>query len=114
MDHRHTSLYFKKTILFYITIVALKLVLIILLLQDFTDLYAQLGLRIYAFSLSSTIKCNHNHILLQWAIHFFTGYVVLTHKPWRYINLSFTYHFALCTRWAILQVKMICIAQQII
>lgn len=35
---------FLKTILFYITIVALKLVLISLLLQDFTDLYAQLGL----------------------------------------------------------------------
>lgn len=35
---------FLKTILFYITVVALKLVLIILLLEDFTDLYAQLGL----------------------------------------------------------------------
>lgn len=105
---------FLKTILFYITIVALKLVLIILLLQDFTDLYAQLGLWVYAFSLPSAIKYNRNHILLQRTIHFFTGYMLLTHKQWSYINLSFTYHFALCARWAILQVKRIDMAQQII
>lgn len=63
-----------------------------MLLQDFTDLYAQLGLQVYAFSLPSAIKYSHNHILLKQAIHFFTAHVLLADKQRRYTNLYLSLH----------------------